>query len=38
MNMVVNGEVNPFYEWTKAYPHLYLCGEGPEPETVLAPV
>lgn len=29
LNQVTNGEANPFYSWTKAFPDLYLAGEGP---------
>jgi hypothetical protein len=31
LNMVVEGETNPFVSWTKAFPGLYLAGEGPLP-------
>jgi hypothetical protein len=31
-NLILNGEVNPFYAWCKTWPDKYLAGRGPMPE------
>lgn len=31
LNLVTDGVRQPFYEWTKQWPDLYLAGEGPLP-------